>query len=68
MGRFIFLSNPEETKVFPIGWKSKTIHTVCKSAKAAETRALDTCVEDSVYIAHCVKENLTEREVKFKFL
>ena len=29
MGRFIFLSNKEETKVSAIQWKGKTIPTVC---------------------------------------
>ena len=59
MGRVIYLSNQDETKVCPIGWKSKVIQTVCKSAKAAETRALDKCVEESIYVARCLKEILT---------
>ena len=58
-GEFIFLSNLEETKVSPIYWKSKCISTVCKSAKSAETRALDKCMEDAVYIARSVKEVYT---------
>ena len=59
MGRFLFLSNKEETKVSAIGWKGKTIPTVCKSAKDAETRAADKAIEDAVYIARCVKEIFT---------
>ena len=56
MGRFIFLSDQEEKTVCPIMWKSKTIATVCKSAKSAETRSADKCIEDAVYIARCLKE------------
>ena len=59
MGRTIFLSNPEEDKVAPIIWKAKTIPTVCKTVKDAETRAADKCVEDAIYIARCVKEIYT---------
>ena len=59
MGRIIYFSNSDETKVCPVGWKSKVIQTVCKSAKAAETRALDKCVEESVYVARCLEQILT---------
>ena len=59
MGRFIFLSNLDESKVVPLVWKSKTIPTVCKSAKDAETRAADKTLEDAVYVARCVKEVYT---------
>ena len=51
MGKMIFLSNKEETKVAPLLWKSKTIKTVCNSAKTAETRACDTTIEDAIYLA-----------------
>ena len=56
MGRMIFLSSLQEDKVAPIVWKAKTIPTVCKTVKDAETRAADKCVEDAIYIARCVKE------------
>ena len=59
MGRFIFLTNTEESKVVPIIWKAKTIPTVCKSAKAAETRSVDKAIEDAVYVARCVREVYT---------
>ena len=59
MGKTIFLSNKNETKVAPILWKSKTIQTVCKSAKTAETRALDKTLEDAIYLARCVHEIYT---------
>ena len=59
MGRVIYFSNADETQVCPVGWKSKVISTVCKSAKAAETRALDKCVEESIYVARCLKQILS---------
>ena len=59
MGRFIFLSDKEEKNVCPISWKSKTIATVCKSAKSAETRSADKCIEEAVYVARCIKELIT---------
>ena len=37
-------------------WKSKTIPTVCKSSKDAETRALNKTNEDSIYVAGCIQE------------
>ena len=55
-GRIIFLSNDDESVVTPIMWKAKSIPTVCKSAKAAETRAADKCVDDAVYIARTINE------------
>ena len=59
MGKTIFLSNKDETKVSPLLWKSKTIQTVCKSAKTAETRACDKTLEDAIYLARCVHEIYT---------
>ena len=56
MGRMIFLSTQLEENVAPIVWKAKTIPTVCKTVKDAETRAPDKCVEDSIYIARFIKE------------
>ena len=58
-GRFIFLSNKEETKVVPLMWKSKSIPTVCKSAKDAETRAADKTIEDAIYVARGIREIYT---------
>ena len=43
----------------PLYWKLKTIPTVCKSSKDAETRAVDLTIEDSVYITRCLKEIYT---------
>ena len=58
-GRFIFLSNLEETRVSPIMWKARTKATVCKIPKDAETRAVDKCAEDAIYKATCIQENYT---------
>ena len=59
MGRFVFLTNKEESKVIPIIWKAKTIPTVCKSAKAAETRSVDKAIDDGIYVARCLREIYT---------
>ena len=61
-GRITYLSNKSETKVSPIGWKSKTIAQVCRSAKAAETRALDLCGDDSIFMARVIHELYTGKK------
>jgi hypothetical protein len=58
-GRMIFLSNLNETRVCPLMWKSKSIPTVCKSAKAAETRAADKAFDDAIFCARTVCEIYT---------
>ena len=55
-GRFIFLSNVDESKVSPLMWKSKTIAQVCQSLKAAETRSLSKTVYDAVPCSRAVHE------------
>ena len=49
-------------------WKAKTIPTICKSSKDAETRAADKIIEDAVYLASCIKEIYTvqrgERQIR----
>ena len=59
MGRFIFLTDNDEKVGAPIVWKSKSIPTVCKSAKDAETRAADKCSEEAIYVARSIKELLS---------
>ena len=72
LGRFIFMTNNDESVVAPIAWKSKCIPTVCKSAKDAETRAADKCSEKAIYIARAVKELFTgergESQIKVDML
>ena len=65
-GRIIYLSNTDETRVSPLAWKSKTIPQVCKSAKAAETRALDICADESIFIARVLSEILTGKKGQSK--
>ena len=65
-GRIIYLSNADETKVSPLAWKSKTIPQVCKSAKAAETRALDICADEAIFIARVLHEILTGKKGQSK--
>ena len=55
-GMFAFLTNKSESKIVPLMWKGKSIPTVCRSAKDAETRAAEKCMEESIYLASCVKE------------
>jgi hypothetical protein len=40
------LGNNKDDRAVPIYWKSKTIKTVCHSAKAAETRAMNRLMDD----------------------
>ena len=58
-GKMIFLSNKNERNVSPIYWKSKTIAQVCKSAKSAETRSLDLCADDAIFLARAINEIYT---------
>jgi hypothetical protein len=54
-GRITFLTAGRSSCV-PLAWKSKTIQQVCKSVKTAETRSLDSGIEDSLYLAKTVQE------------
>ena len=63
-GKIIFLSNQDESKLSPLCWKSKTIPQVCKSAKAAETRAVDICADDGLFLARTVSEIFTGKKGK----
>ena len=58
-GRIIFLANDKGTKVSPLSWTGKVIPTVCKSAKAAETRALDSCSDQAIDLARIMGELFT---------
>ena len=54
-GRVILVEN-KDGQVNVVGWKSKKINRVCRSAKAAETRALDDALDEGVHIARILKE------------
>ena len=55
-GRVIMIENKEESKVNVISWKTKKISRVCRSAKGAETRALEDALDDGVNTARIIKE------------
>ena len=58
----IFLSDQSEQQVSPLFRKGRTIPQVCKSAKDAETRALDACADDAWFLAKVVNEILTGKK------
>ena len=58
-GKMIFMTDEEETNVNPLYWKGKTIPQVSKSAKSAETRAMDICADDAVDLARVIKQIYT---------
>ena len=55
-GRVVMLSNQETGQVNICSWKTKKIVRVCRSAKAAETRALEDAVDDGINTARIFKE------------
>jgi hypothetical protein len=50
-GDLVMLGNIKDARAVPIYWKSKTIKTVCHSAKAAETRAMNRLMDDIQFFA-----------------
>ena len=58
-GRVVLLQNTETEAVNISGWKTKKISRVCRSVKAAETRALENGIDDAVNIARVLKEIYT---------
>ena len=54
-GRVTMIEN-EETKVNIVSWKTKKISRVCRSAKGAETRALEDALDDAVNTARIIRE------------
>ena len=54
-GRVIMIEN-ENRKVNIVSWKTKKITRVCRSAKGAETRALEDALDDAVNTARIIKE------------
>ena len=55
-GRVVLLQNDEKGSVNISGWKTKKISRVCRSVKAAETRALENALDDAVNTARVMKE------------
>ena len=58
-GKIVLIENSKSGKVNVISWKTKKIQRVCRSVKAAETRALDDGLDEAVNVARIVKEIYT---------
>ena len=55
-GRVLVLENSKSSKCNVFSWKTKRISRVCRSVKAAETRALENGLDDAVHFARMVHE------------
>ena len=55
-GRVILLEHKANAAVNITSWKTKKIARVCRSVKAAETRALEDAVDEAVNTARLIKE------------
>ena len=58
-GRVVLLQNVETDHVNIASWKTKKISRVCRSVKAAETRALEDAIDEGVNTARVLKEIYT---------
>ena len=58
MGCFIALSN-DEMEINPLTWKSKVIEKVAPDTKTAKTLALETSIDDAIYLANMISELYT---------
>ena len=58
-GRIVLLKNKDKNVVNISCWKTKKIARVCRSVKAAETRALEEAIDEAVNTARVVKEIYT---------
>ena len=52
----ILVENEKNAKVNLLSWKTRKIPRICRSVKAAETRALDDGIDDAVNTARLFKE------------
>ena len=50
------LGTRNSSKVNAFSWKTKKISRICRSVKAAETRALESGLDEAVHFARMVKE------------
>jgi hypothetical protein len=55
-GRVLLLEDKESTKASIFSWKTKKITRVCRSVKAAETRALENGLDEAIHFARMVTE------------
>ena len=58
-GRIVLVKNKTKDLVNISSWKTKKIARVCRSVKAAETRALEEALDDAVNTARVIKEVYT---------
>jgi hypothetical protein len=58
-GRIVLLQNVDKDTVNIASWKTKKISRVCRSVKAAETRALEDAIDEGVNTARVFKEIYT---------
>jgi hypothetical protein len=58
-GRVLILENETSTRASIFSWKTKKITRVCRSVKAAETRALENGLDEAVHFARIVNEIFT---------
>ena len=64
-GRVLVLENSRSSKCNVFSWKTKRIARICRSVKAAETRALESGLDEAVHYARMVHE-IYEGEVNLK--
>ena len=64
-GRILLHGNKKSSKVNAFSWKTKKIARVCRSVKGAETRALESGLDEAVHYARMLKEIL-DGEVDLK--
>ena len=58
-GKVILIENKKTGVANVVSWKTKKIPRICRSAKAAETRALDDGIDDAINIARIIREIFT---------
>ena len=64
-GRVLVLENATSLKCNVFSWKTKRISRICRSVKAAETRALENGLDEAIHFARLVRE-IYEGEVDLK--
>ena len=55
-GRVLLLENKDSSKSNLFSWKTKKISRICRSVKGAETRSLETGLDEAIHFARMVKE------------
>ena len=55
-GRVLLLENKHSSKSNLFSWKTKKISRICRSVKGAETRSLETGLDEAIHFARMVKE------------